>query len=97
MGNAHERNGLVEVPEAASVWVGGRRAVRIFVGRFVVDWVETFAALVIGINLFLPHTVEELQRLIFLLATPMASASLSAGRRAWPAIRSWLLGENGDG
>lgn len=90
--------GTVAVPEGATAHVHRGRAVRIFIGRFIVDWIETFAALIVGIQLFLPHNIEEAQRLLFVLATPLASASIGAVRRAWPWVREWLLnGDNGDG
>lgn len=82
----------VTVPETAPVQATPRRALRLFVGRFIVDFVETFGAMVVGIQLFIPTGVEDWKKQALLLATPAISALISAGRRAWPSIKDWLLG-----
>jgi hypothetical protein len=51
--------------------------------------------MVVGVGLFMPSNAEDLQKLGILVATPAISALVSAGRRSWPAIRAWLLGEDG--
>lgn len=84
----------VEVAEVSPVVVSKGRAWRLIAGRFVVDFIETFAALLVGVTLFMPSNAEDWQKLAILLATPALSALVSAGRRSWPAIRAWLLGED---
>jgi hypothetical protein len=84
----------VTVGEVAPVTVAKGAAWRLVIGRFIVDWVETFAALLVGVALFVPSNTEDVQKLALLLATPALSALISAGRRSWPAIRAWLLGES---
>jgi hypothetical protein len=84
----------VTVGEVAPVTVTKGAAWRLVIGRFVVDWIETFAALIVGVSLFMPSSAEDIQKLGILLATPALSALVSAGRRSWPAIRAWMLGED---
>jgi hypothetical protein len=83
----------VTVGEVKPVTVTKSMAWRLVAGRFVVDWIETFAAMVVGVGLFMPQNAEDIQKIGLLLATPALSALISAGRRSWPAIRAWLLGE----
>jgi hypothetical protein len=88
-------NDKVTIAEVKPVTVTKGRAWRLVVGRFIVDFLETFAAMVVGVGLFMPSNAEDLQKLGILVATPAISALVSAGRRSWPAIRAWLLGEDG--
>jgi len=85
---------LVTVGEVKPVTVTKGRAWRLVIGRFVVDALETFAAMLVPVSLFMPQSAEDLQKLGILLAPPAISALISAGRRSWPAIRSFLLGES---
>ena len=84
---------LVEVAEVKPVLTTKPKAWRLVAGRFVVDFLETFAALLVGVTLFMPSNAQDWQKLALVLATPALSALVSAGRRSWPAIRAWLLGE----
>jgi hypothetical protein len=88
-----EGDGKVVVPEVATVSVSKPTALRLFVGSFIVDFVETFAALLVGVTLFMPANSEDWQKLAMILLTPAVSAFVSAGRRAWPQIRKWLKPE----
>lgn len=83
----------VIVEEVAPVEVTKPKALRLFVGRFIVDFIETFAASVAGVALFMPSNAEDLQKIAAVLSIPAFSAFISAGRRAWPAIRKWLAPE----
>lgn len=83
----------VVVAEVKPVTVTKAKAWRLVIGRFAVDFIETFAAMVVGVGLFMPQNAEDIQKLGILVATPAISALISAGRRSWPAIRAWLLGE----
>lgn len=83
----------VTVAEVKPITTTKGHAWRLVIGRFVVDFIETFAALLVGVALFMPSNAEDVQKLGILLATPALSALVSAGRRSWPAIRAWLLGE----
>jgi hypothetical protein len=86
----------VTVPEVRPAIVSRRTALRLFLGKLVVDFVETFAGLavaIIGINFVLPLNVEGWQLLAVQLAGPASAALLSSLRRAWPVIRGWLTGE----
>jgi hypothetical protein len=83
----------VTVGEVKPLTTTKAHAWRLVIGRFIVDFIETFAAMVVGVGLFMPSNAEDLQKLGILLATPAISALISAGRRSWPAIRAWLLGE----
>ena len=85
----------ITVPETRSVQATPRGALRLFVGRFIVDFVETFGAMVVGIQLFVPASVEDWRKQALLLATPAAAAFISAARRAWPTIKGWLLEQTG--
>lgn len=87
------KNDQVTVGEVKPVTTTKAKAWRLVLGRFVVDFLETFAALLVGVSLFMPSNAEDVQKLGILLATPALSALVSAGRRSWPAIRAWLLGE----
>jgi hypothetical protein len=95
----------VEVQEVAPVRVTRRQAVRIFVGRFIVDYVETFLGL-LPVQVFAAFvtpqlrfsTVEEAKvaamQWILQLAGPAFAALVSAGRRAaqsipWAEIKAW--------
>lgn len=95
----------VEVPEAAPVLVSRSKAIRIWIGRFVIDFVETFVALIpaqILAAIVTPQlrlsNVEEAKlasiAVIVQLVGPLFAAFVSAGRRsmvtAWPAIKGWL-------
>jgi hypothetical protein len=95
----------VVVPEVAAVRVPFRRAVRLWIGRFIVDYVETFVALIPAQALawiLTPQlnfsSVEDAKLAtvawIVQLAGPAISALVSAGRRslitAWPSVRKWL-------
>jgi hypothetical protein len=95
----------VTVEEAAPVRVTRGKALRIWLGRFVIDYVETFVALIPAQLLALIVTpqlhfssVEEAKvatiTWIVQLIGPALSAFVSAGRRslmtAWPSIREWL-------
>lgn len=82
----------IKVPEAAPIQATPRHALRLFVGRFIVDFVETFAAMLVGIQLVIPTGVEDWKKQALLLATPAISALISAGRRAWPTVKDWLTG-----
>jgi uncharacterized membrane protein YGL010W len=96
---------LVKVEEAAPVRVTRGKAVRILLGRFVIDYVETFVALIPAQLLALIVTpqlhfssIEEAKvatiAWIVQLVGPGLSAFVSAGRRslmtAWPSIKAWL-------
>jgi len=83
----------VTVEEVAPVEVTKPKALRLLVGKFIVDFIETFAAAVIGVTLFFPSNSEDWQKLAIVLGTPAISAFISAGRRAWPEIRKWLAGD----
>lgn len=90
------RGDHVVVQEVAPATVSRGRAVRLFIGKFIVDFVETFAGLavaIVGINFVLPLNVEGWQLLTVQLAGPGSAALLSSLRRAWPTIRGWLTGE----
>lgn len=95
----------VTVPEVAPVKVSRGKAVRIWIGRFVVDYIETFIALApaqILAFIITPQlhfsSLEEAKvtaiAWIVQLAGPALSALVSAGRRslvtAWPTIKAWL-------
>lgn len=87
----------VTVPEVASVEVSRAKALRLFAGRFIVDFVETFAGIA-GANVLIvaaspPGSVEGWKVAILQLGAPALSALISAGRRAWPTLRKWLTGE----
>lgn len=84
----------VTVAEVQPVTVSKGAAWRLVLGRAVVDFIETFAAMVVGVGLFMPANSQDLQKLGLLLVTPLVSALVSAGRRSWPAIRAWLLGND---
>ena len=86
----------VAVPEVGTVNVSRPKALRLFIGKFIVDFIETFsglAAAVIGINFVLPLNMEGWQLLALQLVAPASAALLSSLRRAWPTIKKWLLGE----
>lgn len=83
----------VTVGEVKPITTTKGKAWRLVIGRFIVDFLETFAAMIVGVGLFMPSNAEDIQKLGILLATPALSAFVSAGRRSWPAIRKWLLGE----
>ena len=85
---------MVEVAEVRPVTVTKPRAWRLVIGRFIVDFIETFAAMLVGVSLFMPSNSEDWQKLAIVLATPALSALVSAARRSWPAIRGWLLGKD---
>ena len=82
----------VSVAEVGTVQTTPGHAIRLFIGRFIVDFVETFAASIVGINLFIPANVEDWRKQALVLAVPAASALVSAARRAWPTIKAWLTG-----
>lgn len=65
---------------------------RQFVGKFIVDTIETFAATVGGVVLFIPANTEDWRKLAVLIGVPLASSVISALRRGWPTIKDWLLG-----
>ena len=98
--------GKVTVLEEARSKVSVKRAIRIWIGRFVVDYIETFIALApaqLVAWLVTPQlnftTLEEAKlgavSWIVQLIGPAVSAWVSAGRRglmtSWPSIRRWLL------
>lgn len=100
----------VLVPEVAAITVSRKKAIRIWIGRFIVDYVETFVALIPAVALSLVLTpqlrfssLEEAKLAamawIIQLVGPAISALVSAGRRAlmvaWPAVKAWL--QNGGG
>lgn len=84
----------VVVPEVKPVTVSPRRALRLFLGRLVVDYIETFtglAAAQLGLILLTPPTSVEAWKLVAVqLAAPALAAGVSALRRAWPTIKNWL-------
>lgn len=103
--------GNVVVEEAAPVKVTMRKAVRMWVGRFIVDYIETFLALIPAQALAWFVTpqlnfsnVEDAKLAavawVVQLVGPAVSAAVSAARRgamtAWPSVRKWLL-EGGEG
>lgn len=98
----------VTVQEAAPVRMSRAKAARVWVGRFIVDYIETFLALAPAQLLAFIITpqlhfssLEEAKvtaiAWIVQLAGPAISALVSAGRRslvtAWPAIKKFF--ENG--
>lgn len=98
----------VTVVESAPVRVSRGKAVRIWLGRFILDYLETFSGLIPGQLLALVVTpqlhfssVEEAKifamQVVIQLGSPAFAALISAGRRsgmsAWPAIKKFL--ENG--
>jgi hypothetical protein len=83
----------VTVPEVKSVTVSKKSALRLFVGKFIVDVIETAAPSLAGVVLFVPGNTEDWKKLAIIVGIPLASAVLSAARRAWPAIKDWLTGE----
>lgn len=87
----------VTVPEVAPVQVSKHKALRLFIGRFVVDFVETFAGIAGPTVLILaaspPGSIEAWKVALLQFGAPALSALISAGRRAWPAIKKWLTGE----
>lgn len=85
----------IEVQEVKPVTVSKRQAWRIFAGKFIVDFVETLSvSLPVG-ALFLPASMDDLQKLWLVLSVPVGSSLVSAARRNWPTIRGWLTPENG--
>lgn len=80
----------VVVQEVRPAEVTKQSALRIFTGRFIVDFIETLAAtLPIGV-LFLPTNMQDVQKLALILGTPVVSALVSAARRGWPTLKDWL-------
>lgn len=88
----------VEVPEVAPVTVSKGKALRLFAGRFIVDFVETFAGIAGPTVLILaaspPGSIEGWKVALIQFGAPALSALISAGRRAWPTLRKWLAGES---
>jgi hypothetical protein len=82
----------VTVPEERPVQATPGRALRLFIGKFIVDTIETFAATAGGVALFIPGNTEDWRKLAVLIGVPLASSVLSALRRGWPTIKAWLLG-----
>lgn len=87
----------VTVPEVKSVVVDKGTAVRLFVGRFLVDYVETFAGIAAPTILIIvaspPNSIDAWKVVLVQFASPALAAFISAARRAWPALRAWLTGE----
>lgn len=95
----------VVVAEVAPAVVSRKKAIRIWIGRFVVDYIETFVGLIPAVMLAVLVTpqlhfssLEEAKvsamAWIVQLIGPAVSAFVSAGRRslttAWPSIRDYL-------
>lgn len=87
----------VTVPEVAPVQVSKPKALRLFIGRWIVDYVETFAGIVGPTVLILaaspPNSLDGWKVALVQFVSPALSAFISAGRRSWPAIKKWLTGE----
>lgn len=80
----------VEVQEVKPAVVSEGKAWRIITGKFIVDFIETLSiSLPIGV-LFLPTSMEDLQKLWIVLSVPVGSSVVSALRRNWPAIKKWI-------
>jgi hypothetical protein len=82
----------VTVQEVAPVQATRGRAFRLFLGKFIVDTIETFAATAGGVVLFLPASTEDWRKIAVVVGVPLASSAFSALRRGWPTIKAWLLG-----
>jgi hypothetical protein len=67
--------------------------IRYAVRKFTVDVIETFAGLAIGLTIAVPGSWTDAHAAILALTGALLSASVSAGRRAWPgaldALRAW--------
>lgn len=83
-------NDNVVVEEVRPAEVTKPKALRLFAGKFIVDFVESLGALLVGVALFVPASMADLQKLALLLFTPVLAAAISAGRRGWPILREWL-------
>lgn len=90
---------MVSVPEVKPAIVTRQRALRIFLGRLAVDYVETFtglAAAQLGLILVSPPLSADGWKLIAVqLAAPAFAAFVSSLRRAWPTIKDWLAPPEG--
>lgn len=83
----------VVVQEVKPANVTKKKALRIFVGKFIVDFIETLSGSLPVTLLFVPANTEDVQRLVLILATPTIAAAVSAARRGWPTLKKWLSGE----
>lgn len=83
-----------QVPEVAPVQVSQKKALRLFVGRWIVDYVETFSGIIAPavaiIVLSPPNSIEGWKVALIQFVSPALAAFVSAGRRAWPQIKKWL-------
>lgn len=80
----------VVVEEVRPAEVSKPTALRLFAGKFIVDFVETLAASLVMVQVFVPASMEDFKRLALILAVPVGSALISAARRGWPILREWL-------
>lgn len=58
--------------------------------KFLVDFVETGIGAIFALQLALPATTEDAQRLAAILIGALAGALISAARRAIPGFLVWL-------
>lgn len=88
-------NEKVEVQEVKPVSVSKGKAWRIFLGKFIVDFVETLSvSLPVGV-FFFPASLDDVKKIALILSVPVGSALVSAARRNWPIIRDWLVPPDG--
>lgn len=64
--------------------------VPLFLRKFFVDFVETAIGMVFALQIAFPHNVSELKQAIIIVGVALASALVSAIRRAAPSFLGWL-------
>lgn len=64
----------------------------LFVRKFIVDFVETAIGMIFAINIAFPHSLSQAQQAAVIVGTAIASALVSAARRATPDFIGWLKG-----
>lgn len=62
-----------------------------FARKFALDFIETFLGLVIVLNVAIPGNLDEAKAIAVLIVGAVGSAAVSAGRRAFPAAKAYLM------
>lgn len=72
------------------------RSLPSFARGFVVDFAATALAVIFGLNLVIPSTLDEAKAQAAIVGVAMIGAFINSARRSSPAFIEWLKAQLGD-